>query len=287
MNDVKIAIIGGSGLSQIEGLKVLEKRTIQTPFGKPSDDITIADFHGRRVAFLPRHGHGHRIPPGHVPYRANMWALKSLGVFWCVTLSAVGSLQHEIAPEHFAIPDQIIDRTKMRASSFFDEIVAHISFAAPFNEQLRQTLIQACQLESIPTHPRATYLCMEGPAFSTRAESLLYRSWGADIIGMTAIPEAKLALEAEMAYATIAQATDYDCWHESIVSVEEVVSHMQRNVHNVHRVLQRLIPLIPLGSEAQNPAHNALANAIITSKDAIAPQLKEKYALLLQKYHAF
>ncbi|MFA5625524.1 MAG: S-methyl-5'-thioadenosine phosphorylase [Bradymonadales bacterium] len=287
MKDVKIAVIGGSGLSQIDGLKVIESVAVDTPYGKTSDEILIAELEGRRIAFLPRHGRMHNIPPTHVPYRANIWALKKLGVFWCVTLSAVGSLQAEIKPEHFAVPDQIIDRTKFRKSSFFDDLVVHISFADPFNSVLRQILIDACKAEKIPTHETACYLCMEGPAFSTRAESQLYRSWGADIIGMTAIPEAKLALEAEMAYATIAQATDYDCWHQSVVTVEEVVAHMQNNVHNVQRVLKRLLPMIPLGTEDENPASRALQPALITRKEAITPDLREKYELLLHKYYDF
>ena len=283
----EIAIIGGSGLSEIEGMHVLEEIEIDTPFGKPSDRITIAEYSGRRVAFLPRHGHGHRIPPTHVPYAANIWALKKLGVFWVITFSAVGSLNIDIAPEHFCIPDQIIDRTRHRKDTFFDDIVAHVSFAYPFNEQLRQILIDACRAEGVTTHDHGTYVCMEGPAFSTKAESNLYRSWHADLVGMTAIPEAKLAIEAEMAYATVCQATDYDCWLDQAVTVDEVVTHMKNNVANVHKVIQRLIPMIPLGTEKDNPASSALALALITDPARITAAHKEKYELLLGKYVDF
>lgn len=283
----EIAIIGGSGLSEIEGMHVIEELDIDTPFGKPSDRITIAEYSGRRVAFLPRHGHGHRIPPTYVPYAANIWALKSIGVFWVITFSAVGSLNEAIAPEHFCIPDQIIDRTRHRRDSFFDEIVAHVSFAYPFNAQLRKVLLDACRAEGVTTHDGGTYVCMEGPAFSTKAESELYRSWHADLVGMTALPEAKLALEAEMAYASVCQATDYDCWLDQAVTVDEVVSHMRNNVANVHRVIQRVIPMVPLGSEGENPASSALACALTTDVRQIDARYREKYELLLGKYVDF
>lgn len=287
--DVKaqIAVIGGSGLTQIDGLRVIEELDIDTPFGKPSDIITIAEIEGRRVAFLPRHGRGHRINPSNVPYRANIWALKSIGVFWIITFSAVGSLRLEYEPEHFCVPDQIIDRTSRRPNTFFDDLVVHISNGHPFNEQLRQILIKACRDEGVHTHDKGTYLCIEGPAFSTRAESILYRTLGADIVGMTANPEAKLAIEAEMAYATVAQMTDYDSWHESVVTVEEVITHMKNNVANVHHVIKRVIPMIPLGSESQNPVSNALALAITTDPACIHERFRSKYDLLLGKYVDF
>ncbi|MBQ9818241.1 MAG: S-methyl-5'-thioadenosine phosphorylase [Proteobacteria bacterium] len=283
----EIAIIGGSGLSEIEGMHVIEEVEMDTPFGRPSDRITIAEYSGRRVAFLPRHGHGHRIPPTHVPYAANIWALKKLGVFWVITFSAVGSLNIDIAPEHFCIPDQLIDRTRHRRDTFFDDIVVHVSFAHPFNEQLRQILLEACRAEGVKTHDGGTYVCMEGPAFSTKAESELYRSWHADLVGMTAIPEAKLAMEAEMAYASVCQATDYDCWLDQAVTVEEVLTHMKNNVANVHRVIQRVIPMIPLGTENSNPASSALACALTTNVACIQASHREKYELLLGKYVDF
>lgn len=284
---VGIAIIGGSGLSKIDGMKVLDELEVETPFGRPSGRITIADYGGRRVAFLPRHGSGHTIPPTYVPYAANIWALKSLGVFWVVTFSAVGSLNASMEPEHFCVPDQIIDRTRHRKDTFFDEVVVHTSFAYPFNAQLRQILLEACRAEGVPTHDRGTYVCIEGPAFSTRAESELYRSWHADLVGMTAIPEAKLAMEAEMAYATVAQVTDFDCWLDQAVTVEEVIGHMKNNVANVHRVIQRLIPMIPLGEEENNPASHALACAITTDRGCITEDHRRKYELLLGKYVDF
>lgn len=283
----RIAMIGGSGLTQIEGLRVVEELDLETPFGKPSDKITIAEIGGRRVAFLPRHGRGHRLSPTHVPYRANIWALKQIGVFWIVTFSAVGSLRLDFEPEHFCIPDQIIDRTTHRPHTFFDDLVVHVANGEPFDGCLRRILIDACRAEGVTTHDHGTYLCMEGPAFSTRAESQMYRILGADIVGMTANPEAKLAREAEMAYATVAQMTDYDSWHDSIVTVEEVMGHMKNNIANVHRVIQRLIPMIPLGSEAASPASSALSLAITTDPSCIGERHREKYELLLGKYVDF
>ncbi len=284
---VSIAVIGGSGLSNFDGIRIVETLDIDTPFGKPSDRISVAEFEGRRIAFLPRHGRGHRIPPSQVPYAANIWALKSIGVFWCVTFSAVGSLKKELAPEHFCIPDQIIDRTRRRNDTFFGDIAVHVSFADPFNAQLRKILIDACRAEGIETRDSGTYVCIEGPAFSTRAESNLYRSFGADLVGMTAVPEAKLALEAEMAYATVAQITDYDCWADETVTVEAVMARMKNNVRNVEKALKRIIPAIPSGSEPQNPASSALRYALTTSPCCIGPDLREKYGLLLGKYVGF
>ena len=283
----RIAVIGGSGLTQIEGLRVIEELDIDTPFGQPSDKITIAEIEGRRVAFLPRHGRGHRINPTQVPYRANIWALKQIGVFWIVTFSAVGSLRLDFEPEHFCVPDQIIDRTTLRQNSFFDDIVVHVANGEPFDERLRNVLIEACRAEGVTTHDSGTYLCMEGPAFSTRAESKMYRILGADIVGMTANPEAKLAREAEMAYATVAQMTDYDSWHESVVTVEEVIGHMKNNVANVHRVIRRMIPMIPLGTEDEDPVSHALSLAITTDPACIDERYRAKYALLLGKYVDF
>ena len=284
---VSIAVIGGSGLSNFDGIRIVETLDIDTPFGKPSDRISVAEFEGRRIAFLPRHGRGHRIPPSQVPYAANIWALKSIGVFWCVTFSTVGSLKKEIAPEHFCIPDQIIDRTRRRNDTFFGDIAVHVSFADPFNAQLRNILIDACRAEGIETRDSGTYVCIEGPAFSSRAESNLYRSFGADLVGMTAVPEAKLALEAEMAYATVAQVTDYDCWADETVTVETVMARMKNNVRNVEKALKRIIPAIPLGSEPQNPASSALRYALTTNPALIGPDLREKYGLLLGKYVGF
>ena len=224
-DSAKIAVIGGSGLYDIEGLEDVQEHVIDTPFGSPSDAIRIGTLNGRRVAFLARHGRGHRYNPTEVPVAANIWALKSLGAFWVVSVSAVGSLKLEIEPRHFVIPDQIIDKTKNRYGTFFKDIAVHVGFSHPFHPDLAKILYESCVAEGVTVHDGGTYVCMEGPQFSTRAESELHRSWGASVIGMTAIPEAKLAREAELCYQTVALATDYDCWRESEtpVSVEEVV----------------------------------------------------------------
>ena len=285
MEPIQIGIIGGSGLYQCDGLEVIEERVIDTPYGPTSDAIIIARYQDRRVAFLPRHGRGHRINPTKVPYQANIWALKKLGVFWCVSISAVGSLRLDIEPEHFVIPDQLIDRTRKRPETLFEDIAVHVGFSHPFNLELRQTLLQACRAEGVTVHDGGTYVCMEGPLFSTKAESELHRSWGASLIGMTATPEAKFAREAEMAYATIALATDYDVWHEEDhVSVENVIQHLQNNVSNVHRVIKRLIPSIPLGTEAENSAYHALENAVMTAPHLIPDSTWDAWGPLLEQY---
>lgn len=286
MDDIHIGIIGGSGLYDFDGLEILEERVIDTPFGAPSDAIIIGRYEGRKVAFLPRHGRGHLYNPTRVPYRANIWALKSLGVFWLVTVSATGSLREDIEPEHFVIPDQVIDRTRHRADTFYDDLAVHVGFSHPYNPPLRQILLEACRAEeSVTVHDGGTYVCMEGPLFSTKAESEMHRSWGASLIGMTALPEAKLAREAEMAYATIALATDYDVWYEDeYVSVEAVIQHIKNNVANVQRVLKRIIPSIPLGSESENDAYNALNNAVMTAPHLISDEAWAKVSLFLARH---
>ncbi|MFQ5925162.1 MAG: S-methyl-5'-thioadenosine phosphorylase, partial [Dehalococcoidia bacterium] len=220
MPEAKIGVIGGSGLYQIEGMTDIEEVRVRTPFGEPSDAITIGDLEGKRIAFLPRHGRGHPISPTELPARANIYALKSLGVEWIVSVSAVGSLNEEICPLDLLIPDQLIDRTKSRVNSFFGGgLVAHVAFADPFCPVLSDILYEAALDSGARVRKGGTYVVMEGPLFSTKAESNLYRSWGASIIGMTALPEAKLAREAEICYATLACITDYDCWHETEESV--------------------------------------------------------------------
>lgn len=282
---VPIAIIGGSGLYEIDGLTILEERVIDTPFGKPSAPIVIGELDGRRVAFLPRHGVHHEYNPSTVPYRANIWALKSLGVFWVVTVSAVGSLKEEIVPGHFCIPDQIIDKTCKRANTMFDELAVHAGLSHPFHPMLRSVLLDAVRAEGVTVHDGGTYVCMEGPAFSTVAESNLHRSWGASLIGMTAMPEARLAREAEMCYATIALPTDYDVWNEDDhVDVASVMAIIKQNVSNVRRVLKRVIPNIPLELETQCDAHNALQFAIMTKPAAIPAWTRENLGIILGKY---
>jgi 5'-methylthioadenosine phosphorylase len=285
MSDVHIGIIGGSGLYDIDGLEILEERVIDTPFGRPSDAILIGRLGDRKVAFLPRHGRGHAYNPTTIPVRANIWALKSLGVFWLTTVSAVGSLKKEIEPRHFVIPDDVIDRTRSRVNTFFDDMAVHVGFSRPFHPMLRAILLEACRQEAITVHDGGTYVCMEGPLFSTRAESNLHRSWGASLIGMTALPEAKLAREAEMCYASICLATDYDVWNESEdVDVHDVLANVKANVTNVKNVLRRMIPMIPLGRESECDASSALAGAIMTHPSHISEEAWQKVGMLIGKY---
>lgn len=283
---VAVGVIGGSGLYKMDGLNVLETREVQTPFGKPSAPITIAEIEGRRVAFLPRHGLHHEFVASNLPYRANIWALKELGVFWVVAVNAVGSLVEEIVPgEHFVVPDQIIDKTYRRPHTMYDDVAAHVGLSYPFNPMLREYLLQACRAEGVHTHDKATYVVMEGPGFSTRAESFMHRSWGAQLIGMTAMPEARLAREAEMAYASISLPTDYDCWRDADhVDVSEVMENMKRNLSRVHGVIRRVVPAIDLGREADNDASYALKHAIMTHPSAIAQSTLDDFRITLGKY---
>jgi 5'-methylthioadenosine phosphorylase len=281
----RIGVIGGSGLYAMSELTDVEEVRVSTPFGDPSDAITIGTLAGERVAFLPRHGRGHRILPSDIPVRANIYALKSLGVEWVVAASSGGSLREEIAPLHMVVPDQLIDRTKNRVSTFFTTgLVGHVGFADPFCPVLAGLLATAAESVGATVHRGGTYICMEGPAFSTRAESHLYRSWGASIIGMTALPEAKLAREAELHYALIAQSTDYDCWRESeeAVSAEMVVANAARNIATVRRTLFALVPTIP--ERGDDMCANALATAIQTTPDAISTQAAEQLGIIYQRY---
>jgi 5'-methylthioadenosine phosphorylase len=244
----RIGIIGGSGLYEIDGIDIIDELDIDTPFGKPSDKLTLASIHGHEVVFLPRHGKTHSIPPHQINYRANIYAMKLAGVSQIISISAVGSLREDIAPGDFVVVDQFVDRTRERASTFFDgPVVAHVSMAEPTCNHLRQHLIKACQQEGINTHESGTYMVMQGPQFSTRAESELYRSLGMDVIGMTNMPEAKLAKEAEICYATVAMCTDYDCWHEEEdnVSVSSVIEVMQSNVGKAKVMLLTLFKTLP------------------------------------------
>ena len=236
----RTGIIGGSGLYQIDGIEIIDELDIETPYGKPSDTLTLARINGHEIVFLPRHNRKHSIPPHKINYRANIYAMKLAGVTEIISVSAVGSLREEIVPGHFVLVDQFVDRTRERASTFFDgPVVAHVSMADPVCEGLRTRLLQACCEENIVVHDKGTYLVMQGPQFSTRAESNLYRSWGMDVIGMTNMPEAKLAREAEICYTTVAMSTDYDCWHEEEedVTVASVVEVMHSNVEKAKRML--------------------------------------------------
>jgi 5'-methylthioadenosine phosphorylase len=287
----RLGVIGGSGLYAIEGLTDVEEVRVQTPFGAPSDALTMGNLEGVPVAFVPRHGRGHRYNPSEVPARANIYALRSLGVEWVLAVSAVGSLREDYAPLDLVVPDQIFDRTKGRAGSFFEGgIVAHVSFADPFCPDFIGTVWQALSgLGDVKGHRGGTYVCIEGPLFSTKAESRVYRQLGCDIIGMTAIPEAKLAREAELCYASVACVTDYDVWHESseTVTVDMVVANLTRNIANAKRIIRdvaRRLPSDRSGSTCM--CSHALENAIMTDPALISAPLREKYALLIGKYFA-
>jgi 5'-methylthioadenosine phosphorylase len=291
MPQATIGVIGGSGLYRMENMTDVEEIKVETPFGNPSDVITVGKVGGVSMAFLPRHGRGHYLNPTEVPSRANIWALKSLSVEWVISVSAVGSLREDIAPRDLVIPDQLFDRTKSRVNSFYEGgIVVHCTFADPFCPTLSKLLLDSArELGDVKVHEGGTYVCMEGPLFSTRAESNTYRKLGMDIIGMTALPEAKLAREAELCYATIACATDYDCWHESeaSVTVEMVVANLGANIANAQRILQAVAQKIPTDRAHVNcDCSHALANAIITDRSRIPAEVKEKYGLLIGKYLA-
>ena len=279
-----IAIIGGSGLYHMEGLTRLKEVKVTTPFGKPSDSIMLGSFEGLNVAFLARHGRGHHTLPSGINYRANIHALKSLGVSRVFSVSAVGSMKKNIRPGDFVLPDQFIDRTTQRPNTFFDQgIVAHVAFADPVCATLSSLLGKASRKVSVKVHRPGTYICIEGPQFSTRAESLLYRKWGVDVIGMTNIPEAKLAREAELCYATLALVTDYDCWHETedAVSVGAILAIMHKNVEMAKRVLHHALFLAK--SLGPCSCHTALEHAVITPLAKMSPMLRKRYGVLLQR----
>ena len=283
--EARIGVIGGSGLYQIEGMSNVRDVKLKTPFGDPSDAITVGDLDGVRLAFLPRHGKGHRILPSEVPVQANIYALKSLGVERIIAVNAVGSLKEDFRPLDIVVPDQLIDRTRSRVNTFFGNgVVVHIAFADPFCPELSQVLFNASKEVAPRVHRGCTYVVIEGPAFSTRAESQIYRSWGADVIGMTQLPEAKLAREAEICYASLSCVTDYDCWREDCesVSVEMVVANLQKNAENAKKIIRKAAKSIP--SERGCSCARALENAIITSPEAIPAQAKRDLGLLLGKY---
>ncbi len=286
MEKARIGIIGGSGVYNMEELKIVDEIAVDTPFGSPSDKILIGKFEeGKNIAFLPRHGKGHRFLPTEVNSKANIWALKYLGVEHIIGVSAVGSLKEEIPPGDIIIPDQIIDRTKSRPNSYFgDGIAGHVAFAEPFCDCLREVLIKEIKALDYTLHDKGTYICMEGPLFSTKAESNLYRSWGASLIGMTAIPEAKFAREAEICYALIALATDYDCWHEEeeAVSVDMVIETMHNNVKKAKSIIKNMIYKIP--EERKCNCVNAAQYAIMTDPKVFPEDTKKKLELFYGKY---
>jgi len=284
MEKVKIGVIGGSGIYDIEGITETRKQKISTPFGDPSDTIVIGNLEGIPVAFLPRHGRGHFIMPSELNSRANIYALKSLGVEQIISISACGSLKEELKPRDIVIPDQLFDRTRQRPYTFFGEgIVAHIGFANPYCPELSQTLYQAAKDLRLSVHLSGTYVCIEGPQFSTKAESKVFRSLGFSIIGMTNLPEAKLAREAEICYATLGLVTDYDVWKEGEeVSVERVVGNLLANIENVKKLIKAVIPR--LERERKCECASSLAYAIQTHKWAINRRTAKKLNLLIGKY---
>lgn len=284
MRQVKVGIIGGSGIYDIEDVKDVEAVAVDTPFGAPSDKLIVGTLAGVRFAFLPRHGRGHKVSPTELNFRANIYALKKLGVEQILSISAVGSLKEELKPRDFVIPDQLFDRTKSRISTFFgDGIVAHVGFADPFCSCLSKLAYESAKEIGISVHKGGTYICIEGPQFSTRAESNIYRQLGFSIIGMTAIPEAKLAREAEMCYTTIALVTDYDVWKDDEeVSVEKIIANLNANTVNAKKFIKTILP--KLRDSRECICNSALQNAIITSKDLIPKETLEKVELLVKKY---
>ncbi|MBT9310642.1 S-methyl-5'-thioadenosine phosphorylase [Leptothoe kymatousa] len=289
MAQADIGIIGGSGLYRMDALTDIEEVTVETPFGEPSDAFICGKLDGTPVVFLARHGRGHRLLPTELPFQANIYGMKSLGVKYLISASAVGSLKEEVKPVDMVIPDQFIDRTKNRTATFFGEgIVAHIAFGDPVCKNLATVLgdaVESLNLEGVTLHRGGTYVCMEGPAFSTKAESHLYRSWGATVIGMTNLTEAKLAREAEIAYATLAMATDYDCWHpdHDSVTVEMVIGNLQKNAVNAQRVIQDVVCRLT-ENPPESEAHSALKYAVFTPLDTAPVATKNKLKLILEKY---
>jgi 5'-methylthioadenosine phosphorylase len=282
---VQIGIIGGTGLYQMEGFTGVREVSVDTPFGKPSDNLMVGQLEGRTVAFLPRHGRGHRILPHELNFQANVFAMKTLGVEFLLSVSAVGSLKEAYAPLDMLIPDQFIDRTQQRRSTFFGRgLVAHVGFAHPFCPLLSQSFAAACSEAGAKHHLGGTYVCIEGPHFSTLAESRLYRSWGADVVGMTNLQEAKLAREAEICYATLAMVTDYDCWHpdHDAVTAESVMTVLGKNVATARAVLRSVVERLPLPRECE--CAHALRHALMTRAELVPEAVKRELAPIVGQY---
>jgi 5'-methylthioadenosine phosphorylase len=283
---MRIGVIGGSGLYEMDGLEGVREETVTTPWGAPSDNLIMGRLGDVEMVFLPRHGRGHRFNPSEVNYRANIFAMKQAGVEWIISVSAVGSLRADIAPGEIVVIDQFIDKTFKRENTFFEKgLVAHVGFGDPVCGVLRGFLLQAARDAGARVHDGGTYVCMEGPAFSTRAESNLHRSWGASVIGMTNMPEAKLAREAEMSYATLAMATDYDCWHpeHDAVTVDQVIAVLQQNAALAKRVVRNVVPQIVQYNQP-SPHASALATAILTPPSAVSAETRRAFAPLIGKY---
>jgi len=280
-----VGVIGGSGLYEMEGLTDVDRRQIETPWGPPSDAIVTGTLGDVRLAFLPRHGRGHRIPPHKIEFRANLFALKSLGAEWVISISAVGSMKEDIGPGDFVIVDQFIDRTIARPRTFFEDgIVAHVAFADPVCSRLANVVHECAREAGIRVHRGGTYVCIDGPQFSTRAESNLFRSWGASVVGMTNLPEARLAREAELCYTTVALATDYDCWHESEgdVTVDAVLAVLRQNVDNAKKLVRLAAPRVPRPRTC--PCESALKGAILSDPAAVTPEARKRLDLLVGRY---
>ena len=284
MTKKPIGIIGGSGLYQMEEVKITEEKWVDTPFGKPSDAVMLGELAGRAVAFLPRHGRGHRIPPHQINYRANIYALKTLGVEQIISISAVGSMKEDIHPGHFVTVDQFIDRTKVRSQTFYEDgIAVHVGFAEPICNRLRTTAAGAAREAGVTIHDKGAYVCIEGPMFSSRAESNLYRSWGATVIGMTNYQEAKLAREAEICYSTIALSTDYCSWKEDeVVDVQKVLATIHANISNAQQTLKHFVAAVDEGAECS--CRKALQGAIMTDVKLIPEETKAKLKPMIGKY---
>jgi 5'-methylthioadenosine phosphorylase len=283
--EAEIGVIGGSGLYQMPGLADVRELALETPFGKPSDPYVLGTLAGRRVAFLARHGRGHRILPSELNFRANIHGFKQLGVERVLSLSAVGSLKEEHKPLDFVVPDQFFDRTRHRVDTFFgDGIVAHVAFGDPVCAELADSVESACRQAGVNVKRGGTYLCMEGPQFSTKAESNTYRAWGMDVIGMTNLQEAKLAREAELCYVTVAMVTDYDCWHphHDSVTVNQIIAVLVKNAENACEVVRRTVSSLPAGRTCK--CGSALAHALLTERDKIPAATRDKLKLILNKY---
>ncbi len=289
MSKYRIGIIGGSGLYNMDGLEIHEQRRISTPFGEPSDPFVLGSLDGAPVAFLARHGRGHRLLPSELNYRANIYGFKLLGTEWILSVSAVGSMKEEYEPTHIVVPDQFYDRTRHRPDTFFgDGLAAHVSMADPLCPVLRPAMADAAEAAGAAVHRDGTYICMEGPQFSTRAESNIYRSWGVDVIGMTNLTEAKLAREAEICYATLAMVTDYDCWHESEedVTVDAIIEILHRNAAMAQKVVRNTVAALDGGRRERGPCPcvEALKIAMITEPSAIPPATLERLRPIVGKY---
>ena len=285
MTQARIGVIGGSGLYEMADLTVKEEVVVHTPFGMPSDRYLIGEIGGRELIFLPRHGRGHRILPSHLNYRANIYGMKKLGVEWILSVSAVGSMREDIEPGQIVIIDQFFDRTRERPSTFFgDGVAGHITFADPVCPNVRSLLVESARSAGATVHDGGTYICIEGPQFSTRAESNVFRSWGVDVIGMTNLPEARLAREAEICYATIALCTDYDCWHEGEedVTIEAILETMRQNISSAQAIIKEAVGHFPLPRSC--PCAEALKYAIMTPAELIPPATRQSLDLLIGKY---